>query len=241
VPTDSTKEEYLGAALGAICELMCWYGISKPSAEVLVRKALDGGFSSRLSVKNETSRITRLADVCARWHFEKDFLNADGRPKPLRWNGRAGSLLKLVTRVAGAKESREVIEELISRKLVIKDRKGAWIPKSKVVPPVGLASAQVMRCATMIERMARTVIYNSELSYKGDVLLEVMAQVPRLPVRDIKSFRRFAKAQGVSFIKTVDDWLESRNLRRSRSAQSAREAGVVAFAFVEPRKRRRKR
>ena len=87
----------------------------------------------------------------------------------------------------------------------------------------------------MMGRLIRTIAYNTGLKYRGPVLLEVMAQVPKLPTRDIPEFRRFTKAHGLIFAKTVDDWLESRNILRSKRRRiSTREAGIVAFAFHEP-------
>ena len=88
----------------------------------------------------------------------------------------------------------------------------------------------------MVSRLMRTIAHNRTLRYRGQVLVEVMAQVPRLPSSELNAFRKFSKAQGLSFVKAVDDWLESRNLRRySRVRRLSREVGVVAFAFVEPR------
>jgi hypothetical protein len=88
----------------------------------------------------------------------------------------------------------------------------------------------------MIERLLRTVAHNSERNYRGkDLLLEVLAQVPRLPARDVAQFRKFSKAQGLLFAKAVDDWLESRNIRKLGARQlPTREAGIVAFAFNRP-------
>jgi hypothetical protein len=235
----SIREEYISSALRAICELMRSYGIERKSAERITLDALDRGFSDLISSDYETLRFSRLADVCARWHFESEFVDSDGKPKPLRWNGRSGNLHKLVKKVVGEKVAKEVIKDLISQHLVSKTRDGAWLPKSKVVPPSGPEQAQTLRSATMIERLLRTVIHNSELGYKGDVLLEVMAQVRRLPLGDSRRFKKFAKAEGVSFIKTVDDWLESRNVRSlSKKTSLTREAGVVAFAFMLPTRRR---
>jgi hypothetical protein len=79
------------------------------------------------------------------------------------------------------------------------------------------------------------VAYNSERNYRGEVLLEVLAQVPRLPARDISAFKKFSKAQGLTFVLSVDDWLESRNIPRSnRKRVPTREVGVIAFAFEQP-------
>lgn len=224
----------------AICELMRSYGIPKEAAAVQFCAALEHGYSRPISTSKESRHLSRLADVCTRWHFEKGFVDANGQAIPLRWNGKTGSLLKLAKRVVGPKESREVVEELISRRLVKKTSSGAWVPKSKVVAPVGLDSAQIMRSASMIGRLLRTIAHNSERRYKGDVLLEVMAQVPRLPRDEIPNFKKFTKAQGLIFARAADDWLEARNLRRlQRSRRPSLEAGVVAFAFLHPGGRRK--
>ena len=144
-------------------------------------------------------------------------------------------MLRLAKLVVGDRSARGVVEELIARRLMRRTTTGAWLPKSRVVAPIGRGSAQILRSASMINSLLRTVVYNSERRYRGDVLLEVMAQVPRLPARNVSAFKRFAKAQGLTFAKSVDDWLEARNLRSPRKlTNDVREAGVVAFAFVQP-------
>jgi len=220
----------------AVCELMRSYGISKKAAELEFHAALKHGYSvGQLRPSRQVRPITRLADVWGRWYIDKKYVDKRGQPKPLTWNGGTGSLLSLSRQVVGKEAAREVIEEMFSRKLLRKTKAGAFIPKSKVVAPSGIDTAQIRRTATMMERLLRTVEYNSKLKYRGDVLLEVMAQVLRLPARDLPQFKKFAKAQGLIFARTVDDWLESRNLRRTAKPRvPTREVGIVAFAFVQP-------
>ncbi len=226
----------------AVCELMRSYGIPKEAAAAQFSAALQRGYSRSISTNIESRRLSRLADVCTRWHFEKEFVDSSGQALPLRWNGKTGSLLKLARRVVGAKESREVVEELISRRLVKRTSTGGWIPKSKVVSPGGLDNAQIMRSASMIGRLLQTIAHNSERRYKGDVILEVMARVPRLPKDEIPNFKKFTKAQGLIFARAADDWLESRNLRRlQKPGKPTVEAGVVAFAFLHPDDKKRRR
>ncbi len=220
----------------ALCELMSSFGISRETAEMQFHVALEKGYARVIVPPSREARpITRMADLCRRWYFEKANVDKAGKPRALTWDGNSGTLLKLAERVNGKKHAKEVVAELVSRKLVRRTRDGAWIPRAQVVAPSGLDSAQVLRTATMVERLLRTVAYNSERNYRGEVLLEVLAQVPRLPSRDILSFKKFAKAQGLIFAMSVDDWLESRNLPRSnRNRIPTREAGVVAFAFEQP-------
>jgi hypothetical protein len=232
----SKRARYLGGALTAVCELMRSYGIPKRIAEREFKIALERGYAvGSLSPSREIRPISRLADVCTRWHLEKRFTESDGSPRPLSWNGKTGTLFQLAKLVVGAKEAHAVTEGLISRKLVRQVEKNTWLPKAKVVAPSGFDHAQTLRTATMMERLLRTIAHNTRLKYRGAVLLEVMAQVSRLPASEIPQFKRFTKAQGLIFAKTVDDWLETRNIPRVKRKRTAtREAGVVAFAFHEP-------
>ena len=232
------RVNYFGGAMTALCELMSSSGISKETAELQFRLALERGYArGRLPPSHDARPITRMADLCRRWYFEKAYVDKAGKPRALTWDGDSGTLLKLAEKVNGKKHAKDVVAELVSRKLVRRTPEGSWIPKAQVVAPAGLDSAQVLRTATMVERLLRTVAYNSERNYRGNVLLEVLAQVPRLPSRDILSFKKFAKAQGLIFAMSVDDWLESRNIPRSkRNRIPTREAGVVAFAFDQPSK-----
>jgi hypothetical protein len=220
----------------AVCELMRSYGIPKRIAEREFKIALKRGYAvGSKSPSRESRPISRLADVCTRWHLEKRFVQSDGSPRPLTWNGRTGTLMQLVRLAVGPEEARAVTEDLISRKLVRKVEGNSWVPKAKVVAPSGFDHAQTLRTATMMERLLRTIAHNTRLKYRGAVLLEVMAQVSRLPTSEIPQFKKFTKAQGLIFAKTVDDWLESRNIPRvSRKRASTREAGIVAFAFHQP-------
>ena len=125
---------YFGGALTAICELIRSYGISKQAAEDEFRTALKLGYSTgTLSPSRQLRPITQLADVCSRWHLEKQFVARDGKPRPLTWNGKTGTLLKLVSLVVGPTQARQVANNLIARKLVNKAANNAWLPKSKVV------------------------------------------------------------------------------------------------------------
>jgi hypothetical protein len=212
------------------------YGIPKKVAERELRIALDRGYAvGSLSPSREIRPISRLADVCTRWHLDKRYTQDNGSPRPLSWNGKTGTLLRLVKLVVGPDEAREVADGLISRRLVRQIAKNTWLPKAKVVAPSGFDHAQTLRTATMMERLLRTIAHNTRLKYRGSVLLEVMAQVSRLPASELTQFKKFTKAQGLIFAKTVDDWLESRNIPRSKRKRTlTREAGIVAFAFHHP-------
>jgi hypothetical protein len=208
-------------------------GISRETTEKQFNLAMARGYT--LQSIRDIDLVTNMADLCRRWHFETSYVDKLGNPRALTWNGKTGTLLSLARKVNGSKKARSVIENLISRKHIRRVRSGGWLPKTQVVAPSGLDAAQGHRASAMVERLYRTISYNSERRYRGEVLLEVMAQVPRLPVREIRAFKKFAKAQGLIFAMSVDDWLESRNIPRTKAGRiPTRQAGVIAFAFEQP-------
>lgn len=230
------REQYFGGALSALCELMCSFGISPETAKRQFELAVKKGYlTATAHSASDAGALSRMADLCRRWHVEKAYVDKNGNPRALTWNGKRGTLLTFAQRVNGKRNARSVIENLISHKHIRRVRSGGWTPKAQVIAPSGLNAAQVFRTGTMVERLLRTVAYNSERNYKGEVLLEVMAQVPRLPTRDVRSFKKFAKKQGLIFATSVDDWLEARNIPRNKLRRvPARQAGVIAFAFEQP-------
>jgi len=236
VLTKSQRAKYFGGTVSAVCELMRSSGIPESIARQEFQQALEQTYARHAAKSTrQAPAISRCADVCTRWHLERKFVDRNGAPRPLSWDGKKGSLLGLTVLVVGRESAREIIKELIARKLLKRHSKGTWVPKSKVIAPSGLDHSQILRASTMIGRLLRTIAHNTAIRYRGDVLFEVTSQVPRLPARDLPVFKKFTKAQGLIFAKTVDDWLESRNLRKVRRNKiRSREAGIIAFAFHEP-------
>jgi hypothetical protein len=227
---------FLAETMTVVCQLMHERGISRSHAEELSKASLARAYTHQAKrSRRENQPITMLADVCTRWHIDKKYLDKTGKPMPLSWDGKRGTLLQLVRGVCGRRDAHRHVQRLVDRRLISAVGKNRWIPVAKVVSPGGMDDAQILRATDMLSSFIRTVEHNSARRYRGNQLnLEVLASVPRLPVRNVSAFRRFTKTQGLSFVKAADDWMESRNIKRSIKGTSARtrEVGVIAFSFV---------
>src|SRR5687767_14343653 len=96
------KISVLTAAMTAICEVMRSSGIPRAEAEKHVRHAVANGYQRGAQKQSRLPRpITQLADLCSRWHLDKDFVDQYGCPRALTWNGKSGSLLRLAEHVNG--------------------------------------------------------------------------------------------------------------------------------------------
>jgi hypothetical protein len=237
VPVRRQSTRLFGEALQVVCEIMRSTGLPQEVVESKLRQALRAAFSSRNPFSpRDLNPMSEMASLISRWHVEEKYVDSAGRPKPLTWNGKTGTLMGLARKVIGLKGAKRVIENVVTRKLVIRTRDGKWRPKSQIVRPRGLDQAQILRTAVMLRRLLRTISHNSERRYSGeDLLFEVMTRVPRLPRHHLPTFKKFVRTQGMTYVRAVDDWLESRGLAKTeRKPKNVREAGVIVFAFEEP-------
>jgi hypothetical protein len=236
VPTRNQRARLLGEAIAVICELMRSQRLSRADAERQLRKAIHKGYTNKQNkTKRQTPWISSISSINGRWHVEKNNVDKNGNPRPLTWNGSRGSLLQLAKKVVGSQKAKGAILDLIRRRLLVRTPDGKWLPKASVLKPAGLDRPQVERTAAMVQRLLRTVSHNSARRYQGDDLLfEVITRVPRLAAREIPAFKRFTRTQGMVYARSVDEWLESRNLPKTAQEKSAREAGVIVFAYEEP-------
>jgi hypothetical protein len=237
VPARRQNIQFLGEAVQVVCEIMRSTGLSQALVEAELKRALAKAFAvNDAHLPRDLNPVSEMASLISRWHVEERYVDGSGKPRPLTWNGKSGTLLRLAQEVIGDEGAKRVVETVVKRKLIVRTKAGRWRPKSQVVKPRGLDRPQILRTAVMLRRLLRTVAHNSERQYRGDNLLfEVMTRVPRLPRRYLPTFKRFVRTQGMTYVRSVDDWLESRSLPKTRRKQkNLRETGVVVFAFEEP-------
>jgi hypothetical protein len=175
--------------------------------------------------------IHGLASVLRTWHRESRFLTADGKPRPLSLAGRRG-LRSLICMHYPLKKFRDVFITLRKSKLIRERTDGHWLPTERHARIPMATPESLIHFAEGVARLAETVSQNTTSSSKTSLLFERASKVPRLPVGESKEFKKFAEAQGIAFLSAIDDWLESRTLKKAVSGRRTCPAGVYAFAFL---------
>jgi hypothetical protein len=190
---------------------------------------------------NTSLDIHGLASVLRTWHRDSRFLANNGKPRPLLVEGKYG--LQTLVRIHYPRHKfRDVLITLSRSKLVRKKKDGHWIPTETHARVPMPTAESVVHFAEGIARLAETFTQNTTSSTKGSLLFERASKVPRLPVGESKEFKKFAEAQGIAFLSAIDDWLESRNLKKGMPGRRTCPAGVYAFAFLgKPNRVRRVR
>src|SRR5689334_25255210 len=121
-------------------------GLPRATVEAELKSAVTKTFSAENSeVPKDSSLLSEMSNLISRWHLEHRYVDKAGRPKPLTWDGKRGSLLRLAHEVNGKENARRIVENVVKRQLVLRTGTGNWRPKSQIVRPSGLDKAQILR------------------------------------------------------------------------------------------------
>jgi hypothetical protein len=188
------------------------------------------------SKKGEMIWLYQIARVLRTWHAETRFLTINGNPKPLPLKGR-DSLRSLVLCHFSPQLIDTVLTTMRRNGLIRRRRSGEWIPTSQYARTPKPTEELLSHFAEGVSRLAETVRRNTSTKRSGELLFERAAQVSDLPRSEAKAFRRYVHTQGISFLTSIDDWLESRSRLPAKKPNDVCNAGVFTFAFVDDERR----
>jgi hypothetical protein len=232
--------------LVAIFELSLRSGIgAKDLLRVCMRSLKRAERQCRSNRKGEYGVAFAAAQVLDAWHRDRRYLSSRGTPKPVRLLGPAPSVEALVRRQKVPEHASDVARHLKAFQLVVRCGKNLYRPTTDVA----LISARDPRDPLVLQyasaallTLLETVRQNVSGSGNPAPLIDRVAEVPDLPRKEIKAFKMFTQLQGRTFIRTINDWLETRSGRRSswRKTSGTVRAGIHTYAYVVPQRRRQR-
>jgi hypothetical protein len=232
--------------LVAIFELSLRSGIgAKDLLRVCMRSLKRAERQCRLNRRAEYGVAFAAAQVLDAWHRDRRYLSSRGTPKPVRLFGPAPSVESLVRRQKVPEHAADVARHLKAFRLVVLCGKNLYRPTTDVA----LISARDPRDPLVLQyasgallTLLETVRQNVSGAGNPAPLIDRVAEVPDLPRKEIKAFKMFTQLQGRTFIRTINDWLETRRGRRSswRRTNGTVRAGIHTYAYVVPQRRRQR-
>ena len=230
----------------AIFELSLRSGIgAKDLLRVCVWSLRRAERECRLNVRAEYGVAFAAAQVLDAWHRDRRNLSSKGTPKPVRLFGPAPSVEALVRRQKVPEHASDVARHLKAFQLVVPCGKNLCKPTTDVA----LISARDPRDPLVLQyasgallTLLETVSQNVSASGDPARLIDRVAEVPDLPRKEIEAFKTFTQLQGRTFIRTINDWLETRRggpSARRRTSGTVR-AGIHTYAYVVPQRRRQR-
>jgi hypothetical protein len=225
--------------LTAVFELMLNAGIGIKTLEDACLASLRRAKAQAKIGTDESEVFITAGLVLDAWHRDRRYLNKEADPKAVPLLGRAPSVEALVRAQKSGREAAAIARRLRSLHLVIPTGRGKYSPASDVAVISAEHPLVVQHAARALSTLLETVGRNMSGTRRLAPLIERIAEVPDLPREHVEAFERFTQVQGRIFIRTVNDWLESRRRRktRGRSQTSTVRAGVHTYAYVAGRRK----
>jgi hypothetical protein len=228
-------------ALAAIFDLMLTGGIQSRDLLAICTRALKQAEARvRLGQRGETGGLLIAALVLDAWHRDRRYINARAVPKAVRLLGPAPSVEALIRLQQGRSDAANVARRLRALRLVVPCGGSLYKPTSDVAVISAHDPFVLQHAAKALSTLLETVGQNVSRSRNLAPLIERIAEVPDLPRKHITAFQRFTQIQGRTFVRTVNDWLESRRARRSptRGANGTVRAGIHTYAYLASKRHR---
>ncbi len=240
MPSNRLETDYSNV-LSAIFELMLGAGVSTSDLlEICTSSLRRAETKVRSGRKEESGGLVTAALVLDAWHRDRRYLDSSATPKAIRLLGAAPSVEAIVRSHNAHRRPADIARRLRTLRLVVPSGKGRYKPASDVAVISKGNPLVLQHAARALSTLLETVGQNVNSSRGLQPLIERIAEVPDLPQEHVAAFQKFTQSQGRSFLRTVNDWLESRRVRYSRGSSSATvRAGVHTYAYVATKRRHR--
>jgi hypothetical protein len=221
--------------LVVIFALMLKDGVrAKDLLSVCARALEEAEAAAPLRQASEPGLFLRIGLVLDTWHRDRRYLTSRATPKPVRLLGRTPSVEALIRVQRGRKKPAHVAQLLKSLRLIVPCGRGLYKPTSDVALISRHNPVVLQQLAKSLSTLLETVEQNVNGGRRAGPLIERIAEVPDLPSKHVAAFQNFTQAQGRTFLRTVNDWLESRRARHSvrRGRRNTVRAGVHTYAYI---------
>jgi hypothetical protein len=231
-------------ALTAIFTFMLNNGLQTRDLSVVSSRALKNAESKvRLRKMTPTGGLATASLVLHAWHRDRRYLTGKACPRAVRLLGPAPSVQALIRAQRKSDDAEAVALHLKRLRLVVPSGRGLYRPTSDAAVISKHNPLVFQHAARALSTLCETVAENVRSSSRSAPLIERTAEVPDLPKEQVLPFRRFSQRQGRLLLRTINDWLEARRARRStsRRGRTAVRAGVHLYAYVDTKRRAKRR
>jgi hypothetical protein len=189
------------------------------------------------ATQSDYDDFVKVAELLRVWHTEAPYIDGNGDPAALAFDGKAPSIRALATDVAGSADAKRICE-LIKGSTILQSRrksgKQLWTPRGRSAVNANLDSLVAAYCLTTLQRMATTLRRNvaGETTLPGINEFERSVDGHRIAPEDLPAFNKFLAIQGQYFVDAVDDWLIRRTNRAKSSTSEEKRVPVSVHAFA---------
>ena len=153
----------------------------------------------------EAGSGNRAAKVVTGWVHDHEFLDAQGRPAVLPFEGAANSFSELVRRYSGDMTPRAVLDELVRVGVVTSD--GGIRLEQRSFVPAGDDASLLAIFGEDVSDLIRTIDHNLAHDDSEPPLFQRTLSYDRVPARYLPEWQDYSARRCQALLEELDDWL----------------------------------
>jgi hypothetical protein len=220
--------------LAAVFGLLIHCGIRSRTISTLSERAFKSAIArAHMSGESSGGELATLSLVLDAWHRDRRYLTSRGNPRAVPLLGRCPSVEALIRAEAPQFDAVEFAHRIQFLQLIKPSVGNRYRPTSDAALVSIYGPTVLQYVARCLMSLLETVDGNLRGVRTRPSLLQRSAEVPDLPADCIEPFQQFSRFQGAIFLRTINDWLETRRARAplARSKKNVR-AGVHVHAYI---------
>jgi hypothetical protein len=220
--------------LATIYGLLINCGLRHNAVSTLSERALKSAIAkARVYSDSSGAELATFSLVLDSWHRDRRYVTSRGRPRAVPLLGRSPSVEALIRAEAPNCDALAFAQRIQSLQLIRPCAGDRYRPTSDAALVSIYGPTVLQYVARCLVSLLDTVDGNLRGVRDTPSLLQRSAEVPDLPVDYVESFQQFSRVQGAIFLRTINDWLETRRARGpSARGQKNVRAGVHIHAYV---------
>lgn len=210
-------------------------GLSRKEVRRLREKVLTNSSGVEKSHADHSGPPARVLHA---WHSDSRFLDGEGLPRALKFDGDVSSFASLVRAVAGDVPPGAVRAELKRANAIAETSDGRIMPTKRYYVPGNVDEKAITVMSGMLFPLAAGLEHNSRPNRSADGYIQRFAYSDRLSRDLVPAFRRWSRKEATHFIESMDKWLADNESAEADVAATASSppaiAGVGVFYYEGP-------
>ena len=189
---------------------------------------------SPLEDRDLADQFHRAARVVSAWTSETDFMDAQGNPKTLPFDGPTNSFSALVERYSGDVPARAMLDELAAAGVVEADFNRQITLKRRSYVPSGDDTQMLRLLGTDVGDLANTIVHNFSVP-ADQSRFQLKVAYDNLPEDGLAHFHNMVSERGYEVLVDFDKYLrqQDRDTNPSVKGRGKVRAGVGIYYFQE--------
>lgn len=174
----------------------------------------------------------RPAQVLDIWHHDEDFLQDDGKPRDLPFEGEFG-FRSLARRAGGDVPPGALLTELKNAGAVTEVSENVFRCLKRHFNPSGIDPYMAARYGEVMRDLAATLLFNAAAEGEEDRRFEYRVWNDRLSNKFVKRFESLVRDHGSNMLEFLDDWLATHQESDDADVTSYRRCGLGLYYFQD--------